>query len=161
MIHIGDIFTSLQDQLVHSGMLYSVIQIIITFSPIILLFVLWVIFWPLWVNYVRSYFLFSLKRAVLEVRLPKDMFKSPLSMEVFLGALHNTSDGSKFAQYWKGEMRPYFSLEVASVDGVVRFFIWTEDRRKAGVMAALYSQFPGIEVHEVEDYTKNTFFDLF
>jgi hypothetical protein len=159
MIHFGDIFTSLQYDLVHSGILYSVLQILITLSPIILLLVLWMIFWPLWVNYVRSSFIFSTKKAVLEIRLPKEMMKSPLAMEIFLGSLHNTSDGSNFAQYWKGEFRPNVSLELASIDGVVRFFLWLEDGRKHAIIGALYSQFPGIEVHEVEDYTKNIFYD--
>ncbi len=95
----------------------------------------------------------------MEIRLPKEMSKSPLAMEVFLNALHNTSDGSNIAQFWKGEKRPSYSLELASIEGVVKFIIRTEDRRKSGVMSALYSQFPGIEVHEVEDYTKGVYFD--
>lgn len=137
----------------------SVIQIVIAISPIILAFILFVIFWPLWVNYVRSDFIFNLKYTTLEVKLPKEMFKSPLAMEVFLNALHNTSDGGRFAQFWKGEKRPTYSLEVISVEGVVKFIIRTEDRRKAGVMSALYGQFPGVEVIEVEDYTKGVDFD--
>jgi len=91
--------------------------------------------------------------------LPRDLMKSPLAMELFLNSIHNTSDGSNFAQYWKGEKRPSYSLEIISIEGVVKFMMWTEDRRKAGVMGALYSQFPGIEVKEVEDYTKNFIYD--
>ncbi len=37
--------------------------------------------------------------------------------------------------------------------------IWGEDSRKIGLLSALYAQFPGIEVHEVEDYTKNVHYD--
>lgn len=137
----------------------SVIQIVIAISPVILAFILFIIFWPLWVNYVRSDFIYSQKYTNLEVKLPKEMFKSPLAMEVFLNALHNTSDGSKFAQFWKGEKRPTYSLEIISIEGIVKFIIRTEDRRKAGVMSALYGQFPGVEVIEVEDYTKGIDFD--
>jgi len=91
--------------------------------------------------------------------LPKDTFKSPLAMETFLHALHNTSDGSLYNQFWKGEYRPQYSLELISIEGQVKFFIWCEDRRKGGVMAALYSQFPGIEVIDKEDYAKSVHFD--
>lgn len=141
------------------GILADVLQILIPLSPIILAFILFLLFWPVWVNYVRSDFFFSLKYAVLEIKLPKEMMKSPLAMEIFLNAIHNTADGSNFAQYWRGEKRPSYSLEIVSIEGLIKFMIWTEDRRKSGVMSALYSQFPGIEVKEVEDYTHGFVFD--
>lgn len=131
----------------------SVFSIIVSISPIFLAVILYVLFWPLWVNYVRSDFFFSLKYTVLEIKLPRDLFKSPVAMELVLNALHNTSDGSNFAQFWKGEKRPSYSLEIVSIEGIVKFFVRTEDRRKQGVMAVFYSQFPGIEIQEVPDYT--------
>lgn len=135
------------------------IQAVITVSPIILVIILAKIFWTLWLNYIRSSFFLSLKYSVLELKLPKETFKSPLAMEVFLSSLHNTADGSEFAQYWKGETRPWYSLEIISIEGQVKFIIWTEDRRKSNLIAALYSQFPGIEVHEIPDYAKTVHFD--
>ena len=135
------------------------IQFVITISPIMLSVLLAMIMWPLWLRYVRAKNFLSIKYTVLEIKLPKDTFKSPLAMEVFLQSLHNTSDGSTFAQYWKGETRPWYSLELVSIEGRVKFFIWTEDRRKGGVISALYSQFPGVEVHESGDYSQSVHFD--
>jgi hypothetical protein len=132
---------------------------VIAISPIILAFVLGEIFWRLWVRYIRSKFLFGLKYALLEIKLPKETFKSPLAMETFFHSIHNTASGSEFAQYWKGEMRPSYSLEIISVEGRVKFFVWTEDRRKGGVISALYSQYPNIEIYEREDYTRSVHFD--
>ena len=143
----------------HSSMLPESIQFMIMISPIVFCILLAGMFWPIWVRYIRAKNFLSLKYTVLEIRLPKDTFKSPLAMEIFLQSLHNTSNGSTFAQYWKGDTRPWYSLEIASIEGRVKFFIWTEDRRKAGVMNGLYSQFPGIEVHEVEDYMRSVHFD--
>lgn len=139
--------------------LQTPVQILVSISPILLAWILFKIFWPLWLNYVRSDFFGGLKYAVLEIRLPREIHKSPLAMELVLNALHNSSDGGKFAQYWKGEKRPAYSFEIASIEGVVKFYVRTEDRRKSGVMSAFYSQYPGIEIHEVEDYTKGVFFD--
>ena len=158
MIRISDFSTLFSSNTFH-GILGDVLQIVIAISPILLAIVLFALFWPLWINYIRSEFFASLKYAVLEIKLPKELLKSPLAMEVFLNSIHNGSDGKKFAQYWKGEKRPSYSLELVSVEGIVKFFIRTEDRRKAGVISGLYAQFPGIEVHEVEDYTFGIHFD--
>ncbi len=135
------------------------LQYVIGVSPIVLAVLLFTAFWPLWVNYIRSSFIYSLKYSVLEIRLPKETFKSPLAMEIFLNGIHNTSDGNWYTQYWKGEFRPYYSLEIISIEGQIKFLIWCESRRKGGVMSALYSQYPSIEITEREDYTSGVNFD--
>lgn len=137
----------------------TVISIVVFISPLLLTYILWIIFWPLWLDYIQSGFILGLKYTLLEIRLPKDIFKSPLAMEVFLNSIYNASDGNKFARWWKGELRPEYSLELVSLGGRVKFFIRTEDRRKSNLMSALYSQFTGIEITEVDDYTKPFVFD--
>jgi hypothetical protein len=135
------------------------LQFIIYFAPVFLAVLLGKIFWTLWVNYVRGDNFLKEKYVVLELKLPKDTWKSPKAMEVFLNSLHNDKDGSKYSQYWKGETRPWYSLELISIEGVVKFMIWTEDKRKQGVMSALYSQYPEIEVREIPDYTRSVHWD--
>lgn len=145
--------------LFYSSFLPNSTQLVIDLAPIMLMVLLFTIFWGLWVDYIRGSFFLSLKYSVLELRLPKDTFKSPKAMEVFLNAIHNTSDGSLYKQYWDGEVRPWYSLEIASIEGAVKFHIWTEDRRKQGVMSALYSQYPEIEIKVVPDYACSVHFD--
>jgi hypothetical protein len=140
-------------------LLPDTIQIVIFFSPIILCIILGTTFWTLWKRYINAKFYNSLKYTVLELRLPKETVKSPAAMEVVLTSMHNTSDGGWTTKFWKGEYRPYYSLELVSIEGQIKFFIWTEDRRKGGVMSTLYSQFPGIEIYEREDYTTGVTFD--
>ena len=135
------------------------IQIVIALSPIVLVLLMVNIFRDLWIDYVQAANFLSLKYCVIEIKLPKETFKSPLAMEVFLTSLHNTSDGNAYAQYWKGETRPWFSLELISVEGQVKFMIWMEERRKANLTSALYSQFPTVEVRDVDDYAKSVHFD--
>jgi hypothetical protein len=135
------------------------IQIMIAVSPIVLAALLLVIWRELWVDYVQGKFFLSVKRCVVEIKLPKETFKSPAAMEVFFTALHNTADGPAYAQYWKGESRPYYSMELISIEGQVKFMMWMEERRKGGLVSALYSQFPNIEVRDVEDYAKSMHFD--
>lgn len=135
-------------------------QYAVLFSPIWLPIFLISIFWPLWVNYVRAAFLFSQKYILLEVRLPKETVKSPLAMELFLTTLHQTSGESTwFDRKWLGKVRAYSSLELVSIEGQIRFFIWIRAGLRGLVESGLYAQFPGIEVFEAPDYTKSVHFD--
>ncbi len=134
-------------------------ELIAFVAPIVFAVLFTKIFWVMWIDYVRSKNIFSKKFTVLELKLPKDTWKSPKAMEIFINALHNTSDGTNYNKYWKGETRPWYSLELISIEGAVKFMIWTEDGRKQGVISALYSQFPEIEIKEVPDYTKSVHFD--
>ncbi|MDE1974966.1 MAG: hypothetical protein KGI49_00445 [Patescibacteria group bacterium] len=132
----------------------------IVLSPIAMAIILGVIWWEVWVRYVRIKQFLGLKYTILDLKLPKDTFKSPLAMETVLHSIHNTSDGSMYAQFWKGETRPWYSLEVISIEGNVKFLIWTEDRRKNNLMSALYSQYPGIEITEMPtDYAADLQYD--
>jgi hypothetical protein len=159
MIRFGDYASFLYSEFQHA-LLPDVVAIVMTLMlPSLAIILGVVIWWPLWVNYVRSYRFINLKQGVFEIKLPKETFKSPRAMELFLHALHNTSDGGALKMFWLGESRPWYSLELASIEGQVKFYIWGEEGRQIGLMAALYAQFPGIEVRQVEDYTKNTFYD--
>lgn len=131
----------------------------IALSPVVLAALLLVLFRELWVDYVRAKNFLSIKYCVVEIKLPKDTFKSPLAMEVFLTSLHNTADGSQYNMYWKGETRPWYSLELISIEGQVKFMMWMEERRKTNLVSALYSQYPDAEVRDVEDYAKSVHFD--
>ncbi|MEY2664437.1 MAG: hypothetical protein RIT04_245 [Candidatus Parcubacteria bacterium] len=118
------------------------------------------VFWRTWVVYVRSRYLASLKWILLEIRLPQDVFKSPLAMETFLMALHQTGGETTFIdRWWKGQVRAHWSLEIISVEGQIKFIIYTQARYKTMVEAALYAQYPDIEIHEIPDYTKSFHYD--
>ncbi len=158
MIHFGDYFPFLYKEF--NTTLFPIVWRFITiFSIPTLTIMLGIIFWPLWITYVRAKNFLKRKYVVLEIKLPKEMHKSPLAMELFFHSIHNTADGNWIGQYLKGETRPWYSLELISIEGKVKFMIWAEDGRKVGLMSALYAQFPGIEIHEVEDYTKGIQYD--
>ncbi len=159
MIRFADFFSILQSADAKS--LYSdIAQILIAVSPIVLAFLLLIIFCPLWVNYVRSKYFFKTKTVLLEIRLPKETLKSPLAMELFLMSLHQTGgEGSWLDKYWYGKTRPWFSLEMVSIEGQVRFYIWTREGQKNFTETSLYAQFPGIEVKVADDYSRSVSYD--
>jgi hypothetical protein len=81
-------------------------------------------------------------------------------MEFFFSSLYQTGgEGNWYAVYWEGKTRPWFSCEICSIDGKLHFYIWTRKGSKNLIEAQLYSQYPGIEIYEVPDYTINVSFD--
>ena len=119
-------------------------------APVVLGFV----FANLWMRYVRTRWISNIKWVMLEVKLPKDIYKSPLAMEVVLNALYQTPSGQWFDHIFKGRVKNWFSLELVSIDGNVHFFIRTNEIYKDIIEAQIYGQYPTAEVYEVPDYTK-------
>ncbi len=109
----------------------------------------------IWVYYVRSKFIAGQEHSLIEVKLPKEILKSPLAMEIVLNALYQTSGETTWInRYIEGKVRPWFSLEMVSIEGSVKFFIWTRKFFKKLVMDQIYAQYHGVEIHDADDYTK-------
>ena len=123
---------------------------------------------PVWmpailVKWAHTQFLLSRKVAynatqnhvLLELRLPRDTMKTVTAMESVISAMHV---GPGEAIWWKrsimGNTRPWYSLEIASIGGRVHFYVWTRDVFRRGIESALYAQYPGMELIEVEDYSR-------
>lgn len=116
--------------------------------------------WGIWVRYVRTTWISKQDKILLEIKLPQETIKSPLAMELVLTGLYQTSgEGTPLDRYWEGKARAWFSLEIASIDGEIHFYIWTLKGQRAIVESNIYAQYPGVEIHEVKDYTEDIFFD--
>ncbi len=110
--------------------------------------------WQLWVYYLNFNFIHKMKWVTLQIRIPRDVFKTPQAMELILiNALHQTGGtGTWFAKYWLGKVRMWFSLEIVSIEGNVFFFIHSPSSFKDLIESQIYSQYPRAEVLEVPDY---------
>lgn len=111
-------------------------------------------FWLTWLNYIRLAFLRGLSWSLLEIKIPREITKSPRAMEVVLSALHNTKSGNFLEKYWKGFLRMFYSLEMISVGGQIRFFLYVQAPFRNLVESQIYSQYPGAEISEAEDYSR-------
>ena len=87
-----------------------------------------VVFFHIWFHFKRMQFILGLKCVLLELHFPKDVQKSPAAMEVLIMTLIQHNAGSLFEVYFQGAVRLWFSLEIISDGGKVRFFIWTPER---------------------------------
>lgn len=117
-------------------------------------------FWTSWIEYIRFKFWFSQEMTLLEVQLPPEVEKSPLAMELFLTTLWNSGgEGTFIARIWKGSYRPIWSLEIASNEGRLSYYIHTRKSWRNIIEARLYGQFPEAKITEAEDYAAKTPFD--
>ncbi|MBI4088809.1 hypothetical protein HY415_01810 [Candidatus Kaiserbacteria bacterium] len=110
--------------------------------------------WRMWYVLQRSEFIAAQKYLLLEIKPPRNLVKTPLAMEAFLSGIHLTSGESTWWARFKGGIRPYFSLEMASFEGQVHFFIWTRSTFRRVIEGQLYAQYPGVQLVEAPDYTR-------
>jgi len=107
-----------------------------------------------WLHYVQANFISGITWVLLEIIPPRDVLRSPKAMELFItNALYHFSNKSGLEKYWLGAVWFWFSLEIASIDGQVHFYIRTPSRVKGLIETQMYAQFPQAQIKEVEDYT--------
>lgn len=154
--------------LIATDLPYFVLHILFpeTLRWLVFLAVIWVpallfeFTWVYWTRYKRYDWIRKQEKVLLEIKLPQETTKSPLAMELVLLALYQTGgEGTPINRYWEGKVRPYFSLELVSIDGEIHFYIWTFKSQKNVIETNIYAQYPGVEIHEVEDYVHKMPYD--
>ena len=110
--------------------------------------------WRLWVHYVQQDFISGIDFVLLEIVPPREVLRSPKAMELFItNALYHWSMKGGKEEWWQGAVWFWFSLEIASIDGQVHFYIRTPTRIKELIETQMYAQYPQAQVKVVEDYT--------
>ncbi len=137
----------------------TTIQILIGTSPVWLPLALFGFFLNVWLRYIRAKAVVKNGGVLLEIKLPRDVFKSPAAMEVILTSLFQGGGSNFYETFVKGKFRPWFSLEIVSIEGAVHFYIWTQPKFRQLIESQFYSQYPGVEIYEVEDYASKVHFD--
>ena len=130
---------------------YAVIRMLL---PLIGLIILGRIAWKMWVHYVQQDFISGIDFVLLEIVPPREVLRSPKAMELFItNALYHWSMKGGREEYWQGAVWFWFSLEIASIDGQVHFYIRTPTRLRDLIETQMYAQYPQAQVKAVEDYT--------
>lgn len=113
-----------------------------------------------WTSYVRLDNIYNQDYLLLEIKLPRELTKSPQAMEIFFASLYYTGGEATFIDRgWGGKTRPWWSLELVSLEGQVHFYIWTRAFYKNMLQAQIYAQYPSVEIHEANDYTRGVYYD--
>lgn len=109
----------------------------------------------LWLVLKRSEFIAKQNYILLEIKPPRNLVKTPLAMEAFFSAIHlSPGESTWYARWIGGGVRPWWSLEIASLEGQVHFFIWTRAGFRRIIEGQIYAQYPGAQVVEAPDYSR-------
>ncbi len=136
----------------------SVTYILVIFiAPIMLGF----FFYEAYIIYKRNAYINKQEKVLLQILIPQEIMKSPLAMELFLTSLYQTKgEGNFIKKYIEGGVRPWFSLELVSDGGEIKFYIWAWKFWKPLIESQLYAQYPDVEITEVKDYASEFHFSF-
>ncbi len=131
-----------------------IIQIIFFFVPFVGTGILGYMTWKIWIHYIQQDFIAGIDWVLLEIVPPREVLRSPKAMELFISnALYHMSDKGGVEEFWQGAVWFWFSLEIASIEGQVHFYIRVPSRIKTLVETQMYAQYPQAQVKVAEDYT--------
>ena len=117
--------------------------------------ILFYIFAEYWVNYITLEFKKKIQWVFLEVKVPRDVETTPKAMEqVFSGFYGIMSSPLPQERFFKGKVPLWVSFEIVGDKGGIHFYIVTPKEFRRLVETQFYSQYPQVEIREVENYTK-------
>lgn len=108
-----------------------------------------------WRNYIQTHYKRSIKWVFFELRIPRELRKSPRAMEQIFMSIHGVRNSASNIkeEWWDGEVTMWFSCEIVSFGGELHFYMLIPEKHRNIIEAAIYAQYPDVEVAEVkEDY---------
>ena len=146
--------------LLYPPLLWSFLLWIFIVSPIWVPMLLITVFFSQWRAYVRARYIARQTPILLEIKIPRHIQKTPKAMDlVFSGLNVGPGETTFISRWWEGKVRPWWSLEIVSIEGRINFYVWAWSQHREFVESQFYSQFPNIEIHEVEDYSQGVRYD--
>jgi len=120
-----------------------------------------VITWGTWMKFRQAYWWSKQDTKLFELKIPREVLKSPLAMETVLASMHRAGgEGTFWDRSILGKFRPAYSLELVSFEGQIRFFVWGRKGMQNAIETSFYGQFPEVQIVEVDDYALRFPIDL-
>lgn len=108
-----------------------------------------------WRNYKRADVIKATDSVLLILEIPKANDKSELAAEQLFASLHGILRDKNELRLNAG-IQEHLSFEIASVNGQIRFYVWTPKALQSFVEGQIYSQYPTVQIHEAdEDYVQH------
>ncbi len=106
-----------------------------------------------WLNWRQNIFESKKEWMLLAIQVPRLHEQTPRAVDNMFAYLAGAHSSIGWTEKWfTGVTQDTLSIEIASIDGHVQFFIRSTRRMRDLIEAAIYSQYPDAEIAEVEDY---------
>jgi len=104
-----------------------------------------------WRNYRRAEVIeLDIESDLLILEIPKTNDKQELAAEQLFASLHGIlRDRMELRE--NGGVQEHVSLEVASVNGQIRFYAWVPKTLRSFVESQIYSQYPSVQIRDAEE----------
>ncbi len=108
-----------------------------------------------YLEYKHEAYANSLEKVLLEIKMPREVERPAKSMEQVFSNFWTLYDPPTWQENWlEGHILLSFSLEIVSTEGNIHFYLRIPKPLISMFRAALYAEYPDIELNEAVDYTK-------
>jgi hypothetical protein len=151
---MGNLFPSIQIPPSFWALLHSILVVWDTVWWIVLPLIAVIILWDMWLAHLHYKFGRSIRWKLLEIKVPKNVLKTPKAMEQIFAAAHAPySYGiSNFRKYWEGVEEYWMIFELVGRAGETHFYLRLPSQFRNMMESAIYAQYPEAEISEVDDY---------
>ncbi|MDO8335293.1 MAG: type IV secretion system DNA-binding domain-containing protein [Candidatus Saccharibacteria bacterium] len=107
-----------------------------------------------WRNNQKATHIQATDPVLLVLEIPRTNDKQELAAEQLFASLHGIlRDKTELQQ--SGGVQEHISFEMASINKMIRFYVWTPRHLQNFVEGQIYAQYPTVQIHEAEeDYTR-------
>src|SRR3989338_4837873 len=107
-----------------------------------------------WRNNQKAENIQSVDPVLLVLEIPRTNDKQELAAEQLFASLHGIlRDRIELKQ--SGGVQEHISFEMASINKMIRFYVWAPRHLRNFVEGQIYAQYPTVQIHEApEDYTR-------
>lgn len=103
-----------------------------------------------WRNYKKVEAIMDVESDLLILEIPKTNDKQELAAEQLFASLHGILRSREELKENNG-VQEHMSFEFASVNGQIRFYVWTPRHLRSFVESQIYSQYPTVQIRDAEE----------
>ncbi len=122
---------------------------------VFVLLAIWILY-RLYLEEIQGQYLGSIDYTLLELKPPKENPTTFYQAEQVFIQLHQLFDNFTFQEkYLEGKLVFRISFEIISLGGKISYLVRVPTKQRDLVEAALYANYPSLEITEVQDYLEN------
>ncbi len=153
-MYMGNLFPAIQVPSVLAGVIQSILVVWGAVWWFVLPLIAAMILWEAWLLHLHYQFVHSIKWKLLEIKVPKNVLKTPKAMEQIFAAAHAPySYGIPwYKKYVDGQEEYWMVFELVGRAGETHFYLRVPTQYRNMMESAIYAAYPEAEITEADDY---------